>query len=475
MDQKRISYCVSKHNKSLKESKKYNKYFRDNLIDKILPSNTNIFFIGDSVLDNFIWLKNPKQNLIWQMNQKIIGPNTTNYMFAVNETETKDILNGKKPSSFHQTGRKKYNLEKYPTNTKGKVFPLKLVKNNINPDRKNYVVLSVGGNDCRVCLSSLPKGWEAVWKEMNNSDHNYTNNYKKIIDKLSKMDLTGIILVSVYLPYIDFVKKNYKEIEKVIEKSKKLLFKIAQEFNLPVIDLSKSFDNKNPTHYGREKGNSPIEPSNISSMFISNLVTYVINDFDFEGNVSKIYYGQNLKNIKSVNNIEIKEQIKSTTKPERILSDLPIEIRKIMYEYAKTSYVFRNIGYSYNNSDCCYSREQAYDILLENEIKEGYTKNLKDYVKYADYYNVYLLDLDNENIYTDTSYSTYKLYADEDYEDDFEEVKLDILDGKCLVEIGQYGFKIMAILPNNETLKNNNKKLIKLKNHIMKNFNFEIM
>lgn len=467
MDKKRIDHCVSKHSISLKKSIQYNEYFKKHLIDKILPDYTNVFFIGDSVLDNFIWLKNPKQNLTWQMNQKIIGPNTTNYMFAVDETETKDILNGKKPASVYKKGRNTFNLEKYPTNTKGSVFPLKLIKKNLNLNRKNYVVLSVGGNDGRVCLPSLPKGWEAVWKEMNNSHHNYTNNYKKIVDKLSKMDLTGIILVSVYMPYIDFVqKKEYKEIKKVLEKSKQLLFKIAREFNLPVIDLSKSFNNKDPTHYGKGNGNSPIEPSNISSMFISNLVTYVINNFDFESNVSKIYSGQNLNNITYVDNIKIKKQNKSPTKPEMKMSDLPIDLRKIIYEYAKPSYIFRNIGSDHNISERCDSKEEAYNILLRQDNVEK--DSVKEYVEYADYYSVYLLDLANiHHLIRQDSYITYKLHS----HDDFEQVKRKILDGKCLVEIGHYGFGIMAILPDDENLENNNKKLIKLKNHIMKNFN----
>lgn len=83
-------------------------------------------------------------------------------------------------------------------------------------------------------------------------NNNYTNNYEKIVKKLSKMNLTGIILVSVYLPYINFF-QIFKQIYKILEKSKELLFKIARKFNLPVIDLSKSFNNKNPNHYGKYK------------------------------------------------------------------------------------------------------------------------------------------------------------------------------------------------------------------------------
>lgn len=465
MDQKRISYCIEKCKFDLKTSTEINQLFRDYLIDKVLPDYTNVFFLGDSVLDNFMWLKNPKQNLTWQMNQKIIGKNTNNYMFAVNKTKTNNILEGKKPDFRHQEGRKKYNLEQYPTNYKEKVYPLKLIKEHINPKRKNYAVLSIGHNDIRVYPQLSSKGWEKIWTKMNN---NYTNNYEKIVKKLSKMNLTGIILVSVYLPYIIF-EKYFKQIYKILEKSKELLFKIARKFNLPVIDLSKSFNNKNPKHYGKiENSINPIEPSNISSMFISNLVTYVINDFDFKSNVSKIYSGQNINNITCVNNIEVKEQIKSPTKPEPIVSDLPIDLRKIIYEYAKPGYIFRNITFFSDESNEFSTKEEAYNMLLKDiQIEEDNIELLKEYVEYADYYSVFLLDIDHKHFYTGSSdYLNYELYAD----DDFNEVKREILDGRFLVEIGEFGFKIMAILPNDETLENNNKKLIKLKNHIIKNF-----
>lgn len=360
-------------------------------------------------------------------------------------------------------------MKNYPINKHGKVFPLELIKKYINLNRKNYVVLSVGGNDSRVCLPSLPQGWEKVWEEMNNPKHNYTNNYKKIVNKLLEMNLTGIILVSVYLPYVDFVgTKDYLEISKVLEKSKELLFKIAHEFNLPVIDLSKSFDNKNRTHYG----STYIEPSNISSMFIANLVTYVINDFDFEGNVSKIYSGQNLKNITSVNNINTKKQNESITKPEMMM--IPIDLRKIIYEYSKPFYIFRNITTVSDESDCCYTKEEAYNKLLKfilevddiKDIKDDDVKELQEYVDIADYYSVYLLDFDHENIYSDhENIYGYKLVAEED---DFNDVKSRILNSGFLVSIGYFGFAITAILEQNDKV--NEKKLKKLKQFLIRYF-----
>ena len=70
-----------------------------------------------------------------------------------------------------------------------------------------------------------------------------------------------------------------------------MYYAIAQEFKLPVIDLAKTFDPNDPTHYGKGTGSSPIEPSNKSSQFIADLTKKIIEDFKFGVDESKIYYG----------------------------------------------------------------------------------------------------------------------------------------------------------------------------------------
>lgn len=48
----------------------------------------------------------------------------------------------------------------------------------------------------------------------------------------------------------------------------RVLGKLAVEFRLPIIDLSRTFNPHDKTHYG----STPIEPSNVSGQFIADLI-----------------------------------------------------------------------------------------------------------------------------------------------------------------------------------------------------------
>ena len=64
---------------------------------------------------------------------------------------------------------------------------------------------------------------------------------------------------------------------------------ICEDFGVPVIDLSRTFDPTDPTHYGT----TDIEPSNKSGQFIADLVQFALEKFPFdaEQRTSRIYYG----------------------------------------------------------------------------------------------------------------------------------------------------------------------------------------
>lgn len=254
----------------------------------MIPEDTNVYLVGDSVLDNFIWLKNPQQNLTQQLKAKTKNQNNI-FNFAVDETETDDILKGKTPGHHYQEGRLKYKLENYPVSADGKVYPIELIKKNKNPSKKNVAVLSVGGNDARVCLYCLAQGWQGVYNKM--EEKGFSKNYAEIVKSL--IDATGnVILVLVYKPYKDFFPQYHSEFDKLLDVVRKMLLAQARVFKIPIIDLSKTFDPNDPTHYGEGNGTSPIEPSNKSSQFIADLIAAVINDFKFGTDSSKIYYGR---------------------------------------------------------------------------------------------------------------------------------------------------------------------------------------
>lgn len=65
--------------------------------------------------------------------------------------------------------------------------------------------------------------------------------------------------------------------------------KVAEEYKLPIIDLSRTYDPTNPNHYGSD----PIEPSNMGGQLTVNLIRFVTQQYDFgdENRKSKVFYG----------------------------------------------------------------------------------------------------------------------------------------------------------------------------------------
>jgi len=253
--------------------------------------DTNIYLVGDSVLDNFRWMANPQQNLTQQL-INITDRSVTIYNFAVDETRIKDILIGKRPRSIYQNIRAQYNLEKYPIAENGHVYPLNLLKQYKNSLKRNIVVISMGGNDLRKYLCFLKDGWKTVFNKLINE--NFIRNYIDVIKHIHEIT-PEIILIVVYKPYKDFCSQYREELDKLLESTRKIILIIAKQFKLPVIDLSKTFNPNDPTHYGMGNGHDPIEPSLIGSQFIADLIKKVISDFKFGVDESKVYsHSQNI-------------------------------------------------------------------------------------------------------------------------------------------------------------------------------------
>ena len=274
-----------------------NSHIFDVIDNKMIPANVSVYLVGDSVLDNFIWLSDPKQNLTQQL--KIMSVNPENiHNFAVDETETNDILIGKVPRNPYQVGRQSYGLEKYPIDDDGYVYPIKLLKKTIDISniKNNVVVLSVGGNDARVCLPYLVSGYKKVLDKM--EEKGFTKNYTELVRSLSHLT-HQVVLVLVYRPYKDFYPEAHSEVSKLLDVVRKMFLTIAKEFKLPIIDLSKTFDPNDSSHYGKGNGSSPIEPSNKSSQFIADLISTVIFDFKFGSDSSKVYYGHGVITIEN--------------------------------------------------------------------------------------------------------------------------------------------------------------------------------
>ncbi len=70
-----------------------------------------------------------------------------------------------------------------------------------------------------------------------------------------------------------------------MEKWHDILYKIARKYNIPILNLNKTFDVSNRSHYGT----IDIHPSNISNKCIAKCITYIPSHYDGY----HIYYATN--------------------------------------------------------------------------------------------------------------------------------------------------------------------------------------
>ena len=256
---------------------------------------THIILMGDSVLDNFYWLKNKKKDV----KQQILDTYNNNIKvtnLAVDESTSEDVLYGMDPSWTYIDARKQYGLEPYPIdkNNYDKVCPLDIAEKLINENKINInvnkneikptVVLSVGGNDVRVLLFNFNL------KEIMNGLNKFEINLKEIIEIIINKLKLNLIIVLCYEPYFDFAESygiKREQLLQIFNIGANKLFNLCNKYNLPIIDLSRTLNPFNRKHYGT----TTIEPSNESGQYIVDLIKYINDNYNFNNKKSKIYYG----------------------------------------------------------------------------------------------------------------------------------------------------------------------------------------
>jgi hypothetical protein len=245
--------------------------------------------MGDSVLDNFYWLDKKKEDLAYQLTKKLQNHNSDSICtnLALDETEVPDIMNGKIPSLVYAKERANIKMKPYQVNKDGVFFPLEQLEVLFKESKTKptHVVLSMGGNDCRVRLN-LARA-DSILSSLKSADFEF--NYRQTVETLIKL-VPNVILVLVYKPgktFYSLFPALENQINILAQSLAPIIFKIARDYKLPIIDLSRTFNPDDLSHYG----STPIEPSNKSSMFICEHVDRIVSNFKFGEEESNIYYG----------------------------------------------------------------------------------------------------------------------------------------------------------------------------------------
>ena len=243
----------------------------------------SIYLIGDGILDNFKYLDDKNLDLRKEISN--LGYDVHNY--AKEEMKVIDVLNGYKLEDKQFKSRSyQYQIDSKDS----KLYPLKLIQNNKkmtstfstvytvdNKSGDNIVVISIGGNDINERLFNIVMGVEYFMNAILTPE--FQANYEKIIESVN-VNCEKKILVSMYLPFLGEGSSYGKYINvsvAIMKKWNDFIFALAKKYNIPVLDLNKTLDNKNRSHYSKI---DDTRLSNISSKCIAKCIKYIHKHYE---------------------------------------------------------------------------------------------------------------------------------------------------------------------------------------------------
>jgi len=257
----------------------------------ISPTQPHVVLIGDSTLDNLIWVDN-------KVDRCVIGKLRSRKLkvtnFACDGFTSSDVLNGNRPML---SAMRWANVgEPFPGCEKEvRVFkPLdelnELLKKKNPP---THVVLSVGGNDIREILRSMHLLKSVIQRYHSNAQ----NIFQRLIGK------TKIVLMLQYRPsfYMDADGYGVYQAMRAMGPGSTMLLmnrlmnavyapilQLCQKNGIPIVDLPRTFD-----PYKKEYFKCQIEPSEKGSDLIAEMIEHVIRNHRFDG--PSIMYSKNLR------------------------------------------------------------------------------------------------------------------------------------------------------------------------------------
>lgn len=253
-----------------------------------MSSKSTIYLLGDAILDNFHCLSDKERDLKKELSD--MGYEVVNY--AIDEMKVSDIINGIIPNEIFKTARS----YPYPIEKDNKMYALQALSKRINKNKSftsvydgvgikpigkeqasdNMVVISMGGNNVRSNVMGILLGTDYFINSIITKE--FIADYEKIIETV-RSSCEKIVLVSIYLPYLGQGSSYgiYSGLAKpAMDKWHEFLNKMAIKYNIPVLDLDKSFNTSDRSHYGTIDS----RPSNKSNKCIADCISYIYSHYD---------------------------------------------------------------------------------------------------------------------------------------------------------------------------------------------------
>lgn len=253
---------------------------------------SKVYLLGDAILDNFYWLKDPARDLKKEVSD--LGYEVHNY--AIDGMKVNDMINGIIPSETYKSTRK----YPYQITENDKLYVLRELSKKVNINKPftciynksndpiktfnnlDLAVISVGGNDIGDNFMNILKGGVDYF-----ITEEFIRNYEKIIETV-KTNCPRALLVSVYLPFLG-PGSSYGMYggfaSPIMGKWNEFIFKLGKKHNIPILDLKRTFDVGDRSHYGT----IDTRASNLSNKCIADCISYINKNY----NGYNIYYAPN--------------------------------------------------------------------------------------------------------------------------------------------------------------------------------------
>lgn len=232
----------------------------------------NVLLVGDSLVDNYKCF--PNKDLKTELTG--MGYNVEN--LGVENCTLETLINGVVPSS----GR----FYPYKTDNDGKSRPLDIIEKKTKID---CVVLSIGFNEINKNYMFLLNGTESLLKNVFTTK--FKTNIVYIIKKI-KEKCDKIIVITPYSPYMG-QESPYNALTKykneLYSSINDFYCSICREYNIPVLDLSRSIDLNNREHYG----NSELELNDTTNNLIAKSIDAIVTKYDGH----RVYFSEDFESL----------------------------------------------------------------------------------------------------------------------------------------------------------------------------------
>eukprot|EP01125_Pyxidicula_operculata_P002400 TRINITY_DN12278_c0_g1_i1.p1 TRINITY_DN12278_c0_g1~~TRINITY_DN12278_c0_g1_i1.p1 ORF type:complete len:362 (-),score=75.99 TRINITY_DN12278_c0_g1_i1:90-1175(-) len=254
-------------------------------IAESFTDSQRVVLIGDSTIDNIVWVQNELEKSVPQMIRTSL-PAKVVLNYAADGFTSGDVLNGASPNISYQSRWEAG--DPFPTLTDGIFKPLEHLA---KAENVSHAVLSIGGNDVREILGRMAMLQERML--------DFKLNYPVILDEILKVTKKVVIMLQ-YRPCLKTDSKHYRvyfamksfsgqdpvqTLNALMETIYPFVFDLARTHNLPLIDLPNTFNINDESLYC-----SQIEPSEKGGKIIADLISHVIQNHDFNG--PSLFYRQ---------------------------------------------------------------------------------------------------------------------------------------------------------------------------------------